>query len=138
MRFGTPFSAALGAPDHAVEYFQPAVAADGSGVLVRFRPRAGYGDAFFGLYLNAARVAHVFVAEGRETEARVPLPWGAELSSLLLLRLGHFGDPYCDYARVARTFETVENTRVTLQFRFVPEITGAVGENGRTDRKSVV
>jgi hypothetical protein len=77
-------------------------------------------------------VVNLYAPEARETSVRCPLPWGACSSSLLVLRLGGLGEPAYDCAHVARSYELVENPRVTLQFSLVPEIVGAVGDGGYT------
>lgn len=132
MRFGTPFSAGFGAPDNMVEYVRSELAADQTSVLVRFKPRTSYGDAIFAVHLNSARLVNIYAPDGEETAVRCALPWGAASSAVLVLRLGFPGEPEYECRRVARTYESTENRRVTLEFVFAPQIIGAVGDEGYT------
>jgi hypothetical protein len=60
MRLGSPFSAGLGSPENMVEYCLPELAADQTSVRLRFKPRAGWGDAFFAVFMDARQVAHLW------------------------------------------------------------------------------
>jgi hypothetical protein len=126
MRFGSPFTAGFGAPDKMVAYCYGELAADHTSARFRFTPRTGYGGAHFALCVNARGVAHRFVAEGEEASVRVPLRWGAGVTSFLALRVGGCSDPAWDPSLVARTFEAADALRVSLELPFNPEVLGAV------------
>ena len=125
MRLSSPFSAGLGSPENMVEYCLPELSADQTSVRLRFKPRAGWGDAFFAVFMDARQVAHLWCPEGAEQSVRCALPWGTASASFLALRVGRSADPSLDLRRVARTFET-DSRKVSLDLPFVPEILGAV------------
>ncbi|MBE7465485.1 MAG: hypothetical protein HS116_18565 [Planctomycetes bacterium] len=122
MKFGSPFAAGFGNPEHHVLYAIYEVAPDGQAVHCRIRPRDGYGDSFWHLYSNARLAARFYAAEGQESLIDLPLRWGETRANILPLRMGHFNDPAYADEKVARLFEPIENNRVTLQFDFVPVV----------------
>jgi hypothetical protein len=125
MRLASPFSAGLGSPENMVEYCIPELSQDQTSVRLRFKPRAGWGDAFFAVFMDARQVAHLWCPEGSEQSVRCALPWGSSSASFLALRVGRLADPSLDLRRVARTFET-DSRKVSLDLPFDPEVLGAV------------
>jgi len=131
MRFGSPLAAGLGSPQMTIEYINRIVVT--MGFLFVFKARAGYGNAYFGIYNNDVLVQNVYVAEGAESQpVRVTGIYGSNKIALCILRLGHFGDPGYQIARVARTFEA-DSARVTLAWNWKPRVVvPAVADGGYT------
>ncbi|MCW8128900.1 MAG: hypothetical protein KIS92_00820 [Planctomycetota bacterium] len=119
MRYGSPYGAGYGSPDNHVFARMERNEAN-TDVLYFFTPRAGLGNAWFGIYRNARLLFSVYVEEGETAVARVPIPWAASSVSVVALRHGHCSDPAYRIERVAAVYEAVENRRVSVQFDFKP------------------
>ena len=136
MIFGSPLAAGLGEPQNMVSYVNliPVV----NGVLLRFMARAGYGNAYFGVYNNSILVANVYAPEVQEpTPLRVTGNYFSNRISLCLLRLGHLGDQGYNIARVARTYESADSKRVTVAWTWKPKIICAQSDGGYTSNWSL-
>ena len=120
MRFGQRYSAPLGEPSKTLQYLH--VETKGNLLYVEFYPRVGYGNRWFGIYLNAIKQTHIYVPEGRPTTLNLTPQYGDVKISVLCLNIGYQGDPNYDAQAVARTYESNYSRRATLELVFVPEI----------------
>jgi len=126
MRFGCPHAAGLGSPELAVEYLK--LEQIRGTWRARWKPRSGWGAAWFGIYNNAIKQEHILAPEGVEQITPILPNVGKDLS-VLVLRLGpNAGWPDADYSRVARTFESAEARRATLFWKWEPDEVGSIDD----------
>ena len=142
MRWGSPWSAGWGNPENHFVYCIPDTAAmQASGYTYapfRFKLRPGLDGAYVSLYRNGSFIKNVYTNVGQEVNAIVDAPWGGQSVSVLPLRIGHLGDGGYSDEKVAKLFEAVENSRVTLAFTFTPEILSpALSDGGFTSNWSL-
>jgi len=126
MRYGCPHAAGLGSPELAVEYLK--LEQVRGTWRARWKPRSGWGAAWFGVYNNALKQTHLFAPEGVEQVVPILPNVGKDLS-VLVLRLGpNAGWPDADYSHVARTFESEEAKRATLFWKWEPDEVGSISD----------
>lgn len=126
MRYGSPHSSGYGSPENHFIYAyadNDSLAKSGyTSFRYRFRLRPGWGDAWVQLYRNGAFYGTYYAQEGAEKTLVLAVPWGAQSVSVLPLRIGHLSDLSYEDDKVARLYEAVENTRVTLEWTFTPQL----------------
>ena len=121
---GSPIVAGLGSPESMIDYVNAQLVSGNTQISVSFRPRAIYGDAYFGIYRNALFVQNVYAPEGQETTVYINVFAGDTGASILVLRLGGFSDSSYSIERVARVFETANAQRATVRWNWPSEILG--------------
>jgi len=129
MRFGQRYSAPFGEPTKTLAY--SIVDEVQSNLRVRFKPRTGYGDRWFGIYLNSIKQTHIYAPEGKEQTVMLIPPWGEEKVSVLVLNIGNQSEPNYDATLVARTYESGDSPRNTVEATFVPQIMGVIDDDDK-------
>lgn len=130
MRYGSPWSAGWGQPEDMV--VDRRVVPVGPRFDIWFTPHSGYGNAWFGIYRDAKFIKNVYAREGVPTYVSVPRDRGQTRQSILVLRIGCYADVTYAIRRVARTYESDNAARFTLDWTWTPEVIGAIGDNGKT------
>lgn len=129
MNWGMPWSAAWGDPSQALAYCVPTISADGTRLIVRFRPRAGLGNSWFLVYAFGRKLAHVLARESAETLVEAPVPYGSTEIAVHVLHAGGCADPLFDVSHVVRGRESIDCRRVTLQWAWAPAVIPPDSEN---------
>jgi len=132
VRYGSPLGAGFGDPENTVAYVHAERLPGHAEIALTFKPAAGCGG-WFGIYRNAGLVRNVHAPEGVDAGPfSIPVPRGAVECFFVILRLGALSDPRYHCERVARAFE-LENSRLaTLNWKWKPDIIGAIGDAGQT------
>ena len=107
-----------------IDYVNAKLVSANSQIEIAFRPRADYGDAYFGIYRNARFVRNLYAPEAQETVLHISVSPGETAASILVLRLGGMSDTTYSIERVARTFETANAQRVTVRWNWPIEVLG--------------
>ena len=124
MILGSPINAGLGSPESMIDYVNAKLVSANSQIEIAFRPRADYGDAYFGIYRNARFVRNLYAPEAQETVLHIDVPPGETAASILVLRLGGMSDTTYSIERVARTFETANAQRATIRWNWPIDVLG--------------
>lgn len=124
MRYGSPYGAGYGNPSRHVEYvtFDTLSGRYKSTVIVKFKPRTGYGNAYFGIACNSRPIKVVYVVEGQECVETIPLSNGITRQSIYVYRLGHCSDSLYDFGAIASIDEQFDSNRVRLEWDFTPRV----------------
>lgn len=129
MRFGSIYGSGFGSPSNMLG--QPTDARRvraGTAVEVRLTPAAGFGDAWYGIYIGSRLAGLVYAGEG-ETTQRQAFPCPSGKREVLILRHGHL-EQY-DMSRVARRhFAANTAARSTLSWTWPAQVVGVIDPDG--------
>jgi hypothetical protein len=89
---------------------------------LRFLPAPGYGDKYYGLYLNGVKRAHVFADEGKYAGAQFPVYEFANPVGVFIEDMGDWADPFYDFDANAIDQEAVTSENITIFWEADPEI----------------
>jgi hypothetical protein len=131
-RFGSPFAAGFGSPQNHIAELSVVSRNGGASVGSSFFPTAGYGNAYFGIFVNSVPKQFVLANEGQWTsEIKVPAA-GSGKQSVTVLRLGHISS--YDISRIVRALEESSTEKVTLNWNWSTDmITPAINSDGSED-----
>lgn len=128
MNFGSPFSAGLGTPSKYI-HAECTSSRNGTAVSCDITPMTGYGDKWFGVYLNSRYSTAVQVPEGSTRRITIPVDRSTGNSSVVVLPHGNIG--HIDLAQVARIYD-VASDKATIMFDWPSTVFSVSGDGGLT------
>lgn len=127
MQYGSPYAAGYGNPENHFLYAIPDSAEmalrgyESCPIKWKF-PDTELGPAYVHIYRNTKKIASIYTPANTEKTFNVPAPFGSQSMSIQILRAGMLNDPSYECERVPRTYEAIENKRISLQWTFTPKI----------------
>ncbi|MFQ5410229.1 MAG: hypothetical protein ACE5FI_17600, partial [Anaerolineales bacterium] len=129
MRFGAIYGSGFGSPANMLG--QPTDARRvraGTAVEVRLTPAAGFGDAWYGIYVGSRLAGMIYAAEGTTT-TRQAFPCASDTREALILRHGH--QSQYDMSRIARRhYAATVAARATLSWTWPAQVIGVIAADG--------
>jgi len=129
MIFGSGFAGGFGDPENFLYFLSVTQDFLGSGVNVYFIPSTGFGNQYFGVYLNAGLLKSVYVKEGESSGSIVVSP-EAGITNQTVTVLAQGLAQFLDQTNVVRYMETPSADAVHIQFTWPYETLGAVDNLG--------
>lgn len=123
MRFGSLFGAGFGSPDRHVRNLKITPVEGNTQFAISFMAAPNFGDAWFGVYVNAIYRGWVYAVEGVTANINVTVPPGRGGNlSVVILRQGDY-QTY-DMSRIARGYDAETAANITIAIAWPPEILG--------------
>jgi hypothetical protein len=130
--FGSIHSSGFGEHYKHIQQLTVKLSANRASVIVSFIAAPEFGDAWFGIYVNARLMASAYAVEGaRSIPIVVPLASGTGRQSVVVLRQGAAKD--YDMSHIARLFDTNSAQQATISAAWPMEVIGAIADDDGDD-----
>ena len=101
----------------------------GGAANIWWLPADGYGDKYYGTYLNGVKVAHTYVEEGKAGDISVPLADVDASASVHIEDMGDWADPSYDFPYNALDQESASSTQISATWKAKPEVEERIDAN---------